>query len=169
MKNIIFILLALLTYNLALAQANYKITEGKLHKGGKATVSVIDNPDSYTLKMTYRLEKKRLVPVPDKHLSGETIIDLPTQFKDERGYLELEEKKEMEVNGAKLTYLGRTQINKEMNDAHRIMVHLKNGRGKIELIYHPQIKEAGWAKLMVTFISNIPLLNGYRITCEILK
>lgn len=169
MKNITLILIGLMTYNLALGKANYKVAEGKLHKGGKATVSILDNLNRYSLKMTYQLEKKKLVPVPEKHLSGETTIDLPLQFKDERGYLELEEKKEMNIEGAKLTYLGRTHINNLLKDAHRIMVHLKNGKGRIELVYHPNLDVAGWEKLTMTFISDIPLLNGYRVTCELIK
>lgn len=169
MKNLSLILITFLSTTLAFAKADYKITEGKLHKGGNATVTVVDDTKSFTLKMTYRLQKKDLVPVPSKHLSGQTMIDLPGQFKDERGYLELEQKKKMDVDGAKLTYLGRTAIDKKLNDAHKILVTLKNGRGKIEVIYHPQLPEAGWYKLTMTFISDIPLLNGYRVVGELIK
>ena len=154
---------------MAWAKANYKITEGKLHKGGTATIDVVESSKSFTLKMSYRLQKKDLVPVPSKHLAGQTTIDLPEQFKDERGYLELEQKKTMNVDGAKLSYLGRTAIDKKLNDAHRILVTLKNGKGKIEVIYHPQLPEAGWYRLSMTFISDIPLLNGYRVVGELVK
>lgn len=169
MKNITLILITLLFSQFTWAKANYKLTEGKLHKGGSATVTVVEKSKTFTLKMTYRLQKKGYVPVPDKHLAGETIVDLPSQFKDERGYLELEQKKTMQVDGAKLTYLGRIAIDKQLDDAHRILVTLKNGRGKIEVVYHPQLPEAGWHKLTMTFISDIPLLNGYRVVGELVK
>ena len=161
MKKITLILITFLTSNLIHAKANYKVTEGKLHKGGSASVTVVDNSKAFTLKMNYRLQKKGLVPVSEKHLMGEKAIDLPIQFRDERGYLE--------VDGAKLTYLGRTAINNKLNDAHRMMVTLKNGKGKVEVIYHPELPEAGWHKLTLTFISDIPLLNGYRVTGELVK
>lgn len=169
MKNIPLIIITLLTSQFVHAKANYKIAEGKLHKGGSATVAVVDNAKAHTLKMSYRLQKKGLVPVPSHHLSGETLIDLPVQFKDERGYLELEQKKKMDVEGAKLVYLGRTVINKELDDAHKILVTLKNGKGKVEVIYHPQLPEAGWHKLSLTFISKIPLLDGYQVMGELVK
>lgn len=169
MKKITLILITLLFSSLACAKANYKILEGKLHKGGIASVTVTESSKSFTLRMSYRLQKKELVPVPSKHLAGETTITLPTQFKDERGYLELEQKKVMDVDGAKLTYLGRTSIDKKLDDAHRILVNLKNGKGKIEVVYHPQLPEAGWHKLTMTFISSIPLLNGYRVVGELSK
>ena len=169
MKKITLILITFLTSNLIHAKANYKVTEGKLHKGGSASVTVVDNSKAFTLKMNYRLQKKGLVPVSEKHLMGEKAIDLPIQFRDERGYLELEQKKTMEVDGAKLTYLGRTAINNKLDDAHRMMVTLKNGKGKVEVIYHPELPEAGWHKLTLTFISDIPLLNGYRVTGELVK
>ena len=155
-----------LMYQTAFGKAYYLIDEGKLHRKGSASVEVLENPRAYQVKMNYTIDKKRLVPVPDKYLAGQTTINLPSMFKDERGYLELESKKKMQVDGARLTHLGRTTF-KKFNDAHKINIILSNGKGKIELVYHPSLSGAGWGNIKMVFISDIPLLNGYTIQCRL--
>lgn len=149
----------------AFGQGNYLITSGKLHKGGKATIAVLEE-ENYQVKMEYSVNKRALVPVPDKYLSGETIISLPLIFKDERGYLELEAKKVMDIEGANLKHLGRTK-HKGFNDAHKILITLTNGKSKIELIYHPSLPGAGWDQIKIIMISNIALINGYMFICHL--
>ncbi len=166
MKIIILILMSLLMYQTAFGKARYQIKEGKLHRNGKASIEVLDDPNLYKVKMDYVINKKKLVPVPSKYLEGETVINLPSLFKDERGYLELEKEKEMEVDGAKLVYLGRTTL-REFSDAHKIRVFLKNGKSKIELIYHPTLPGTGWDQIKIIFISDVPLLDGYTIICHL--
>lgn len=153
-------------YQTAFGKAHYQIDEGKLHKSGEAMVEVLENSNVYQVKMDYTIDKKRLVPVPEKYLKGQTTIDLPLIFKDERGYLELESKKQMEVAGARLTHLGRVNLG-QFNDAHKVSILLRNGKGKIELIYHPTITGAGWANIKLVFISSVALLNGYTILCHL--
>jgi len=153
-------------YQSAFGKAHYQINEGKLHRNGKASIEVLDDPNLYKVKMDYVIKKKKLVPVPSKYLEGETVINLPSLFKDERGYLELEKEKQMEVDGARLVHLGRTTL-REFKDAHKIRVFLKNGKSKIELIYHPTLPGTGWDQIKIIFISDVPLLDGYTIICHL--
>lgn len=116
--------------------------------------------------MNYEIYKKILVPVPDDFLKGETVLELPPEFRDERGYLELETKGTMEIEKAKLQFIKRVKW-KNVKDAYQVMILPKNGKSKIEVTYHPSIPAAGWGRVVVTFISKIPLLNGYQAEIEI--
>lgn len=146
--------------------AHYKLREGKLHKGGAATVKVLPHKDLFIVKMNYQIYKRGWVPVPDDQLKGETVIELPAAFKDERGYLELETRGTMSVPDAELKFIRRTNLGK-YKDAFEAMVLPKNGRSKIEVIYHPDIPGAGWGQVRTIFISDIPLLNGYQAIADL--
>ncbi|MBY0415710.1 MAG: hypothetical protein K2Q18_16165 [Bdellovibrionales bacterium] len=143
--------------------AQYYITEGKLHKGGKASVEVLENSEEkYTVKLTYELYKKILVPIPSDELKGESVLDFPAEFRDERGYMELESIGSMELPKATLKFVKR--INWEnLPDAYQFLILPKNGKSKIDIIYHPSVKAAGWAKILITFVSSTPILNGYQV------
>ncbi len=145
----------------ALAQgaANYRILEGKLHRGGSARVEVVAGP-GFTVRMSYELVKKPLVPVPSDALKGESTVELPELFRDERGYLELEAKGRMSVPDAELRFVRRAKWGAH-SDAYLIEVLPENGRSRIEALYHPTVAGAGWAQVKVIFISKVPLLNGY--------
>lgn len=170
MKNKILILLSFYLINTVMASADmasYHILKGKLHSGGKAQVLITENTsEKFVAKMNYVIHKKILVPVPDDVLKGETIIELPPEFRDERGYLELEAKGTMEIEKAKLQFIKRVKWN-NLKDAYQIMILPNNGKSKIEATYHPSVPAAGWGRVIVTFISKIPLLNGYQAQIEI--
>lgn len=148
--------------------ADYTVKEGKLHKGGVLTAETIEGTDEFRVKAVYEIYKKGWVPVPADQLKGEETTTLPTQFKDERGYLELEQKGEMTVMDAKIKFIKRVDYN-EYKNAYLIEVLPQNGRSKTQVIYHPEVKAAGWAKVEITFISNIAILNGYKLVAEIKK
>lgn len=148
--------------------AYYNVLEGKLHKGGNVIIKVLDTTNTFSVKLNYQVVKKALVPVPSEHLKGDITTDLPYQFKDERGYLELETKREMKIDRAKLKFVKRLDYGKYKN-AYMIEVLPDNKRSKTTVIYHPDIAAVGWAKVVITFISDIPLLNGYEIAAELKK
>lgn len=169
MKKLVTLLMCFSWINLAMASniANYHILKGKLHSGGKAQVEIIENsPERFVAKMTYEIYKKILVPIPDDVLKGENIIELPPEFRDERGYMELEAKGTMEIEKAKLQFIKRVKW-MDYKDAYQIVIFPKNGKSKIEVTYHPTVPAAGWGRVIVTFISNVPVLNGYQAFIEL--
>lgn len=116
--------------------------------------------------MSYEIKKRALVPIPKKVLTGETVIQLPSEFKDVSGYEELEKKGSMEVTEARLEFIKKFVWNGKDN-AYDIMILPHNGKSKIEVIYHPSLPAAGWGKVVITFISPYPVLNGYNAVIEI--
>jgi hypothetical protein len=94
------------------------------------------------------------------------VIERPPEFRDERGYMELEAKGTMQIEKATLQFIKRV---KWMNykDAYQILITPSNGKSKIEATYHPSVPAAGWGRVIVTFISNVPILNGYQAIIEL--
>lgn len=170
MKTIILTFLSFLLINTTLASSNkatYHVLKGKLHSGGNAQVLITENTsERFVAKMNYEIHKKILVPVPDDVLKGETVIELPPEFRDERGYLELETKGTIEIEDARLQFIKRIKW-RNFKDAYQVMIFPKNGKSKIEATYHPSVPAAGWGRVVVTFISKIPLLNGYQAEIEL--
>lgn len=169
MKKLIILFLFIFMTNLSVAAdiANYHILKGKLHSGGKAQVEITENSqDKFVAKMNYEIYKKILIPIPDDVLKGENIITLPPEFRDERGYMELAIKGTMEIEKARLQFIKRAKW-KNFNDAYQIVIFPKNGKSKIEVLYHPSVPAAGWGRVLVTFISNAPILNGYQAYIEL--
>lgn len=163
-------LIALLTLTLSLFAfadvADYSVKEGKLHKGGMLKVETKEDSSEYQVKAQYEVYKRAWVPVPADQLKGDETTTLPSQFKDERGYLELEQKGEMVIHKAKIKFIKRADY-KEYKNAYVIEVLPENGKSKTIVTYHPEVKAAGWAKVEITFISNIGMLNGYQLIAEI--
>ena len=169
MKKLITLLLSIYmtNYSMAAEVANYHILKGKLHSGGKAQVEIIESTDNkFVAKMNYEIYKKILVPIPDDVLKGENVITLPPEFRDERGYMELETKGTMEIEKARLQFIKRVKW-KNYIDAYQVVIFPKNGKSKIEVTYHPTVPAAGWGRVLVTFISNAPILNGYQAYIEL--
>lgn len=168
MKTILTIALVLVT-QIALAGnvANYSVSKGKLHSGGKARVEINENsPEKFIVNLNYEIYKKILVPIPEDQLKGETLFELPPEFRDERGYMELQTKGIIELEKATLKFVKRVKW-KNFNDAYQVIILPKNGKSKVEVIFHPSVSAAGWANIVVTFINNIPIFNGYQIVIDI--
>jgi hypothetical protein len=168
MKTLItFLMLILSQLVLGADVANYNIKRGLLHSGGTARAEVSDlNSEKFVAKLIYDVHKKLLVPIPGHLLKGETIMEFPPEFRDERGYMELETKGTMELEKVSLKFVRRVKW-KDKSDAYEVLILPKNGKSKITAIYHPSIPAAGWAKVSITFINNVPIFNGYEVTCEI--
>lgn len=147
--------------------ANYQIEKGKLHTGGTARVEVLESSaEKFVAKLNYHIQKKILVPIPEDQLQGETIFEFPPEFRDERGYLELETKGSIELEKARIQFVKKVSF-RGLKDAYQILILPKNGRSKVEVVYHPSIRAAGWGKILVTFINSVPIFNGYQINIEI--
>ncbi len=147
-------------------EAHYKIRPGKLHKGGSVVVNILDESDSFKVRMRYEISKKTWLPVPSNYLKGETIQELPGHFKDERGYLELETLGTITTSKVKITFLRRVDLG-EFKNAFEIMVFPINGKFKTKIIYHPEIPSIGWGKVDISFVDNNPVFNGYEVIADI--
>lgn len=146
--------------------ATYNIQKGLLHTGGSASVQILENaPEHFVAKLKYKILKKILVPIPDDQLEGESIIEFPQEFKDERGYMELETKGTIELKDVVLNFIKKVKWSGH-SDAYQFSIIPKNGKTKILAVYHPALPAAGWMKLVITFINNIPIFNGYEIIID---
>ena len=151
----------------AIESASYHILKGSLHKGGSAKIEIVEkNKEKFSAKMSYNINKKALVPIPKKILQGETLIELPPEFKDKKGYAQLEKKGFMELPKARLQFIKR--MNWKGNDgAYDILIVPNNGKSRIEVVYHPNLPAAGWGQVVITFVSPYPILNGYKAIIEV--
>lgn len=151
----------------AIESASYHILKGRLHKGGTAKVEITEKDKTkFSARMSYDIKKKALVPIPKKVLQGETVIELPPEFKDTRGYAMLEKKGFMEVKKARLQFIKRMNWNGKDN-AYDILIKPHNGKSMIEVVYHPSLPAAGWGQVIITFLSPYPILNGYKAIIEL--
>ena len=147
--------------------AHYHIEKGKLHTGGTASVEITEsNANKFTTKLNYEIRKKILVPIPDDQLKGQMVLDLPPEFRTEIGYMELETKGVMDIGEATLKFVRKLTWN-HLTNAYEILILPKNGKTKIEIFYHPTLPAAGWGEVDVTFISSVPVLNGYLVKMDL--
>jgi hypothetical protein len=154
----------LFTFNLYATETSlFDILPGKFHKGGYliAEPSVINN-EEVKIKMNYEIYKKGYVPVPSEYLKGVYEQNLPAMFMDERGYLELEKLKEINLSDAKIVHLGRV-VYGEYNDAHHVHIIPHNKKSEMYLVYHTNNIGLGWDQLKLIIHTPIPLLKSYLI------
>ena len=162
----LFLTFAFVISSVAFANtSHYNILEGKLHKGGSLTVEVLPHDTLFLTKMSYKIVKKKLAPIPSEFLQGSSDLELPVQFRDERGYLELEKLGSMEIEKARLNYLGRTAC-AGFQDCHKVEVLPQNGKSKTHVVYHPTLPGVGWSSVKVVFLMDIPLLKNYTLIAE---
>lgn len=144
---------------------NFKILPGKFHQGGKASASILSTDTQrgvMVVKLEYEVIKKALVPVPNEYLKGGLDQELPLEFSDERGYLNLEAKGTMDLPEATLVHLGRVTVNGNLQ-GHHVRIKAKNGRSETDVYYHPHIQELGWGKVGLLLHTPIPLLKDYAL------
>lgn len=116
--------------------------------------------------MDYNVKKKDWVPVPSKLLKGKTVMEFPEEFRTETGYQNLEKQKTMEIPKAVLKFVKRADFG-NLKNAYFIQVLPTNKKTKIDIIYHPSLPSVGWEKVQITFISKIPLLDGYELIAKL--
>jgi hypothetical protein len=73
----------------------------------------------------------------------------------------------MDIPKARLEFLKRVEIPDQKTAAYLLKVMPTNKKTEIEILYHPKNPSVGWEKVDITFISNIPLLNGYEVKAEL--
>ena len=151
---------------LAADEAHYKIKQGQLHDGGKVDVTILPDPKSFMVEMKFDIDKKPMVPVPGKLLKGTTVMEFPLKFKTEAGYKELQTKKAIGIPKAELKFIKRADTG-DLKQAYFLEVHPTNKKSKIAIIYHPSLPAAGWRTVKITFLSNIPILDGYEVDAEL--
>ena len=159
-------LLFLLSYAFAQTSADYKVLAGQLHKSGKVKVSILPETAKYKVQMDYNVKKKDWVPVPSKLLRGKTVMEFPEEFRTEAGYQNLEKQKSMQIPKAVLKFVKRADFG-NLKNAYFIQVLPTNKKTKIDIIYHPSLPSVGWEKVQITFISKIPLLDGYELIAKL--
>jgi hypothetical protein len=165
MQSFSFLLVLFFTQFTFAQTSSFMILPGKLHKGGdlKATASTFDqSKDQFMVVLNYKILARALVPVNPKYLTGSYTQMLPLSFLDERGFLELEIKKTMNIQDAIIKHLGRVNII-PYKDAHFIGIYPTNGKSKIFLSYHPQIKGLGWQNLSLILNLNVPIFSNYEL------
>lgn len=160
-------LLFLVPYAFAQPEANYKVLTGQFHKSGKVKVSILPVPEKFKVQMDYNVKKKDWVPVPSKLLQGKTVMEFPEEFRTEAGYKHLEETKSMQIPKAVLKFVKRADFG-SLKNAYFIRVLPTNKKTKIDIVYHPSLPSVGWEKVQITFISKIPLLNGYELVAKLI-
>jgi hypothetical protein len=165
----IFILLFILSSQLSagIDSLQYKIAPGKYHLGGKleAVVSKIDTAKNVMeVKINYDIIKRPMIPAPANLLKSSMLLQLPLDFQDERGYLNLELDKKKELDKVIVYHAGRVSFGK-MTNAHHVRIIGKNSKYVCDVYYHPSIPELGWSKLGL--LLNITLLSNYQMDAEL--
>lgn len=152
----------------AATSADYKIKKGKLHEGGKVHVEILPESEKFKVLMTFAVKKKKYVPVPEKLLKGDTTMEFPDEFRTEKGYKHLEQAKTLEIPKARLQFVKRVPLPNQKKEAYLLKVLPNNKKTEIEILYHPSLPSVGWERVDITFISKIPLLDGYEVKAELL-
>ena len=167
MKAVILFLLLTTTLHAGLDNLMYKIQPGKLHQGGTlelfvSSVSVEKNVMDVVIK--YDVIKKPLVPVSADLLKKSMTLELPLDFQDERGYLDLEIKKSLDSEKATIHHAGRVDIANYKN-AHHIRILNKRGKFECDVYYHPDAPELGWPQ--VRLLLNVAILKNYEMKAQL--
>jgi hypothetical protein len=169
MKKLLAYTIIFLSMNIqAKGVGHYKVLPGTLHEKGSVEISILPYETKFSVQMVFSLKKKPYVPVPDKLLKGSKIYEFPIQFKSEEGYQYLETAKQIQIPKAILKFSRRGDLG-NLKNAYFIQVLPTNKKTKIDIVYHSSLPSVGWAKIKITFISKIPVLNGYELEAEIIK
>jgi hypothetical protein len=72
----------------------------------------------------------------------------------------------MKIAKAQLIFKKRADAGKYKN-AYFFEVRPTNKKSKVEIIYHPDIPSVGWLEVDITFLSNIPILDGYELKARL--
>lgn len=161
-----FLFAFLIPLTFAANSANYQVKPGKLHRKGKVIVNILPDTEQFRVKMDFNVKKKEFVPVPAKLLKGSTVMEFPKKFRTEAGYKDLEKKKHMDIHKAELRFIKRQDVGK-LKNAYFFEVRPTNKKSKIEIIYHPDLPSVGWLEVDITFLSSIPVLNGYELKARL--
>ena len=93
-------------------------------------------------------------------------MEFPKEFRTEKGYKNLEKKKKISIHKADLKFIKRADVG-NLKDAYFFEVLPTNKKSKIEIIYHPTLPSVGWLEVDITFLSEIPVINGYELEAKL--
>jgi len=167
MKALALLILLSTTLHASIETLSYKIFPGKLHTGGTldASVSKIDETSGIMeVVLKYDIIKKSYVPAPGDLLKNSMILELPLEFADERGYLNLEMSKSRDMERATLHHIGRVDIG-NLKNAHHVKILNKKGKFECDIYYHPSMPELGWPEMKL--ILNVSILKNYELKAEL--
>lgn len=167
MKALALLILLTSTLQASIDTLTYKIHPGKLHQGGTLEALVVKtdlDKKVMDVQIKYDVIKKPMVPVSADLLKSSMTLELPLEFQDERGYLDLEITKFRDSEKATIHHVGRVDIG-NLKNAHHIRILNKRGKFECDLYYHPSIPELGWPK--VKLILNVAILNNYEMKADL--
>jgi hypothetical protein len=167
MKALALLVLLSSTLHASIETLSYKILPGKLHTGGTLDASVLSTDEAKDIMevlLKYDIIKKPFVPAPADLLKSSMTLELPLEFLDERGYLNLEMTKLRDMEKATLHYVGRVDIGKFKN-AHHVRILNKKGKFECDVYYHPSMPELGWPEMRL--ILNVSILSNYEVKAEL--
>ena len=167
MKALVFLILLTTNLYASVDTLMYKIQPGKLHQGGTLEIYVtkVDTEKNVMdVLIKYDVVKKPLVPVSADLLKSSMTLELPLEFQDERGYLELEITKVRDSEKATIHHAGRIDIGNFKN-AHHIRILNKRGKFECDLYYHPSAPEMGWPQ--VRLLLNVSILKNYEMKADL--
>lgn len=146
-----------------------KVLPGTLHKGGYLNVQILlidESSQTMNVELDYQVIPKALVPIPAQYLEGKYVVALPLPFQDERGYIELERAKKLELKKASVEFVEKTAI-KGLQNGYKIRVTTINGRSVLDLYYHPSLPELGWGQIELLMSTNLPIVGNYILRAEL--
>lgn len=169
MNVLLFILFITSSIFAGIDSLKYKITPGEYHSGGtlEAVVGKIDTTlQTMEVQIKYNVIKKSYIPAPGSMLKNIFVFELPLDFQDERGYLNLERGKIIENDKVSAKHVGRVNLGK-LTNAHHVKITGKNGKYVCDVYYHPSIPELGWSKLGLWL--NLSLLSNYQLNADLIE
>lgn len=149
-------------------QARYRVLPGILHDRGTIITKILPDPSKYDVQMIFDIQKKNFVPVADQLLKGDKIYEFPVKFRSEQGYKNLEQARVIDIPKAIIKFQKRANSGK-LKNAYFFQVLPKNKKTKIDIVYHPSLPSLGWSKVKITFLSELPLLDGYEVEAVLEK
>lgn len=167
MKALALFILLTSTLQASIDSLTYKLQPGKWHQGGTLEALVVKTDalkETMDVLIKYDVIKKPMIPVSADLLKSSMTLELPLEFQDERGYLNLEVTKFRDSEKATIHHIGRVDIG-NLKNAHHIRILNKRGKFECDLYYHPSIPELGWPQ--VRLLLNVAILNNYELNADL--
>ncbi len=167
MKALALLVFFTTTLHASIESLGYKIQPGKLHQGGTLEALVVKTDlekNVMEVLIKYDVVKKPMVPVSAELLKSSMTLELPLEFQDERGYLDLEISKVRDSEKATIHHAGRVTVG-ALKDVHHIRILNKRGKFECDLYYHPSVPELGWPQ--VRLLLNVAILKNYEMKADL--
>lgn len=143
----------------------HQIDTTRIARKGNIMIQYRDvSVESIELKLNYEFEFRFMMMRRSE--KGMTTQEIPADFKEEQGYIDLERDGIYEDDKVRLTHLGRTDW-RSYYDCHVIHVFPKSRRAnwEAEFTYCPDLPEIGIGKVEFS-ATNIPIIGNYSLTSQ---